>query len=295
MATSRSNVQRPAPRPQPRQPSRPGNQRPGADYESGWGARLAAFLLLGLFAGLALFILDEESDTLEAGYILAGVGLLVYAGFFVQQMRARYALVPDRLEAWGLRGLSWSVALEHIEGIRYDPTQGGFPFGKAIVLYDRQKRMLAIPRSVTNVKDLAARLIEAHTRTALPEMLVRLEAGDDLHFGESIAVNRDMIIAPDPSTRHPTQYGLRDFQQAYLRAHELTLNLIGNKIPLKLKVSDVLNAHLLVTIITKAKSLGPRVEIELPVDHDTLERTESMDKLVVTGENKPLELESEES
>jgi hypothetical protein len=275
--------QRPAPRPGV-------NARPGSAFKSGWGSRILTFAILATIAGIALYLGEDEDSALpeDAGYLIAGVCLLFYIFAFVQQARAKFVLFSDRLEAYGIRGKLWDVQLSHIEGIRYDPTQGNFPVGRGIVIFDRQNRTLVVPRSIADVKGLAARLTEAHSQAVLPDILLRLEGSDDIRFGDSITVNRDMIIAPDPATGQPVQFGLRDFQQAFMNKGVLTINMIGKQQPLTLKIAEVLNAHFLSTVIMKAKALGPRVEVVIPIAHDALERTEAMDKLVVTGENKPV-------
>ncbi len=292
MANTRPGAnQRPAAGvPQRQGGTRPGvNSQPGQPFKNGWGARIISLLVVLAIGGIIYYLGvwdDDLSLPEEAGYIIPGIMLLLYSLYFVQQMRAKYVLFPDRLEAYGLAGKTWDVSLSHIEGIRYDPTQGSLPFGRGLVIYDRNGRSLNVPRSLADVKGLAARLTTAHSNAVLPDLLMRLEGGDDIRFGDSITVNRDMIIAPDPATRQPVQFGLRDFQQAFIKDGAMNLNMTGKPAPLKLKIGEVLNAHFLSTVIMKAKVLGPKVEIVIPIAHESLERTEAMDKIQVTGENE---------
>ncbi len=285
---------RTAPAPQ-RQASRPGasrpgiNARPGTPFKAGWGARIWMLVLL-VAVGATFYYLgvwDDDSEVPEeVGYIVPGVCLALFALYFAVQARVKFVLYGDRLEAYGLLGKKWDVTLSHIEGMRYDSTQGNFPFGKAVVIFDRQQRQLSVPRSIADVKGLAARLTEAHSAAVLPDVYLRLEAGDDIRFGDAVSVNREMIVAPDPATGQPTQFGLRDFQQAFIKDHALQMSMMGKQLSLKIK--DVLNAHYLMQVIMKAKALGPKVEIVIPIAHEALEKTEAMDKIQVTGENKPV-------
>jgi len=267
------------------------NTRPGTPFKTGWGVRFWAFLFLGGLSFWAIYDgIDDESALPEgAGFAIAGALLLIFILLFVQQTKQKFVLFPDRLERYGLRGLVWAVEIKQMEHLLYDPTQGGFPFGRGVTIYDRQQRMLTVPRGIKDVKQLGGMLTELHTAVALPDIFMLLESGDTIRFGDEISVNRDMIVAPDPATKQPTQYGLRDFQQAFMKSGKLTMNMAGKSVPLVIKISELLNAHMLMQVVMKAKALGPKIERIIPISHDSLDRTDAMDKVsVTTGESDPV-------
>jgi hypothetical protein len=246
-------------------------------YKSGFGLRLLAFVIFGCIAGLALFYgLDESSDFPEAAaYIILGICFLGFAFVFVQQVLSRMSLRPDGLQKYGARGLAWEVKWEEIASVAFDPTQGAFPVGKAIRIYDRQGRLLVVSKSIANVKDLGRRVLDAHARMNQGEIMLLLEHGDDIRFGDSITINRDLMRAADPSTNRLVDYSLRDFRGAMVKAHALEITLAGKPMPLRIKLKELPNAHLLQPVLSKARALGPKIEMELPVDHDQLEKTDA--------------------
>jgi hypothetical protein len=247
------------------------------DYRSGWGLRLLALAVFGGAGGIALFFgLDEGSDfPAEAAYLILAICAAGFIGVFAQQMLSRVSLLPDGLRRFGARGLAWDVKWEQISSVSFDPTQGAFPLGAAIRIYDRQGRLLLVPKSIAGVQDLGRRVLDAHARMNQGEIMLLLEHGDDIRFGDAITVNRDLMRAADPQTNRLVDYSLRDFRGAVVKAHALEITLAGKPVPLRIKLKELPNAHLLQPVLTKARALGPKIEMELPVDHDQLDKTDA--------------------
>jgi hypothetical protein len=248
-----------------------------ATYRSGWGLRLIALFVFGGIAGVALFYgLDENSDfPVEAAYLIIGVSFVCVAFVFLQQLTSRVELLSDGLRKHGARGVAWEVKWHQISSVSFDPTQGAFPLGSAIRVYDRQGHLLVVPKSIANVSELGRRVLDAHARMNQGEIMLLLEHGDDIRFGDAIMVNRDLMRAADPATNHLVDYSLRDFRGAVVKAHALEITLAGKSMPLRIKLKELPNAHLLQPVLTKAKALGPKIELALPVDHDQLEKTDA--------------------
>ena len=246
------------------------------DFKSGWGLRLLALLVFGGIAAVALFFgLDDQSEfPVEASYLILGICAVAILGVFVQQMLSRVSLRPDGLQKFGARGLAWDIKWHQVAAVAFDPTQGLFPIGSAIRLYDRQGALHVVRKSIGKVQDLGKRVLASHRSLMLGELLLLLEHGDDIHFGDSIIINRDLMRAPDPQTGHLVDYALRDFRGAMVRAHALEITLAGKPVPLRIKLKELPNAHLFQEVLNKARQLGPKVEMAMPVDHDSLEKTD---------------------
>jgi hypothetical protein len=252
-----------------------GSSGTATEFKAGWGLRLWTIGVFGAIAGIAFFFgLDDESDFPEEGaYLVLAVCLIAIIGVFVQQAKSKVVLRGDGLEKWGLKGKEWEVRWMHIQSIAFDPTQGGFPLGAGLAIMDKNGRRMTVPRSIGGVKELGRSVLDAHSKMSLGELLLLLEHGDDIRFGEAITVNRDLMRAPDPQTNHLIDYALRDFRGAVVKSHALEISLVGKAVPLKIKLKELPNAHLLQPILTKARALGPKQEILLAVDHDQLEKT----------------------
>jgi hypothetical protein len=246
------------------------------ELKSGWGLRLLGFLLFGGIAFAALWSgFDETSEfPVEAAWLILAICVVSLAALFVQQQTARVSLRADGLELYGLRGRTWAIQWHQIGSVAFDPTQGAFPIGSAIRIYDRQGTLFVVRKSIGNVGELGRRVLDAHTRLALGELFLLLEHGDDIRFGDSLMINRDLMRAPDPQTNHLVDYALRDFRGAMVKSHALEITLAGKPVPVRIKLKELPNAHLLQPILTKARALGPKVETALPVDHDQLEKTD---------------------
>ena len=233
-------------------------------------------LVFGGIAGICLYLgMDEDSDfPEEAAYIILGACFFGFLAVFFQQMMSKVVLRPDGLEKHGVSGQAWSLTWTDVVSVAFDPTQGGFPLGSGIALIDRAGARHVVPRSIGNVQELGKRVLENHSRSKLGEVLLLLEAGDDIRFGDHVMVNRDMMRAPDPQTQVDYSYALRDFRGAVAKKGAFEISLAGKPVPLRIKAADLPNAHLLVPVLEKAKKLGPKVEQVLPVDHSQLERTD---------------------
>jgi hypothetical protein len=247
------------------------------EFKAGWGVRLWALAVLGGIAGAAFFYgLDETSDfPEEAAWLVVAVCALALVAVFLQQARLKATLWSYGLALTGLGRASWNVRWEQVASIAFDPTQGAFPFGTGIRLVDRLGHAVVVPRSIARVTDLGRRVVETHARASLAEVLVLLEYGDDICFGDSLIVNRDLMRATDPRTNHLKDYSLRDFRGAVVKAHSLEISLAGRVDPLRIKLRDLPNAHLLQPVLDRAQQLGPKIETALPVDHDQLEKTDA--------------------
>jgi hypothetical protein len=252
-------------------------QAPAVEYKAGWGLRLLALAVFGGIASVALFFgLDEASEfPAEGAYIILAICLVGFIGICVQQQFSKVSWLPDGLQKFGARGVLWVAKWHQISSVSFDPTQGAFPIGSAIRLYDRQGRLLVVPKSIANVNELGRRVLDAHARMNQGEIMLLLEHGDDIRFGDAITINRDMMRAADPQTNHLVDYSLRDFRGAVVKAHALEITLAGKPVPLRFKLKELPNAHLLQPVLSKARALGPKREMELPVDHSQLEKTDA--------------------
>src|SRR5215831_17640011 len=184
--------------------ARPNGPGIASEYKTGWGVRLWTIAVFGAIAGIAFFFgLDEDSDFPEEGaYIVLAVCVVVIIGVFIQQMKSRVLLKPDGLEKHGFKGKTWEAKWMLIQSVAFDPTQGAFPFGTGLAIVDKGGHRVTVPKSIANVKDLGRRVLDAHSKMNLGEMMLLLEHGDDIRFGEAIMVNRDLMRAPDPQTNH---------------------------------------------------------------------------------------------
>jgi hypothetical protein len=256
--------------------ARPTASGGGSEYKAGFGLRLWAIAVFGAIAGVAFFFgLDEDSDFPEEGaYIVLAVCVIAVIAIFLQQMKNKVVLKADGLEKLGLSGKQWEMKWMQMQSISFDPTQGGFPLGTGLAIVDRAGHRVTVPKSIGNIQELGRRVLDQHAKMNLGEMLLLLEHGDDIRFGDAIMVNRDLMRAPDPQTNHLVDYSLRDFRGAMVKQHALEITLAGKPVPLKIKLKELPNAHLLQPILTKAKALGPKQEIVLAVSHDQLEKTE---------------------
>ena len=254
-------------------------QRAGSavEYRAGVGLRLLAFIVFGGIAAVAFFFgLDENYEfPVEGAYIILGICLVGLAAIFLHQLKSRVVLRPDGLRKEGLRGVTWDVQWHQISSVAFDPTQGSFPVGAAVSIYDKSGRTLVIPKHIGKVQELGRRVLDQHSRMSLGEVMLLLEHGDDIRFGDSIIVNRDLMRAPDPATNHLVDYALRDFRGAMVKSHALEIVLAGRQAPLRIKLKELPNAHLLQPVLNKARQLGPKIEVELPVDHSALEKTDA--------------------
>jgi hypothetical protein len=247
------------------------------EYKAGWGVRLWALVVLGGIAGVAFFFgLDETSDfPEEAAWLILVACALALIAIFLQQSRLKVTLWSYGVVMTGLGRSSWNVRWEQVGSIAFDPTQSAFPFGAAITLVDRLGHAVVVPKSIAKVTDLGRRVVEAHARACLTEVMVLLEYGDDICFGDSLIVNRDLMRATDPRTNHLKDYSLRDFRGAVVKAHALEISLVGRVDPLRIKLRELPNAHLLEPVLNKARQLGPKIETALPVNHDQLDKTDA--------------------
>jgi hypothetical protein len=247
------------------------------EYKAGWGVRLWALGVLGGIAGVAFFFgLDETSDfPEEAAWLVVAVCALALVAVFLQQSRLKVTFWSYGLAMTGLGRASCNVRWEQVGSIAFDPTQGAFPFGAGITLVDRLGHTVVVPKSIAKVTELGRRVVEAHARACLTEVMVLLEFGDDICFGDSLIVNRELMRAPDPRTNHLVDFSLRDFRGAVVNAHALEISLAGRVAPLRIQLSDLPNAHLLQPVLNKARQLGPKIETALPVDHNQLDKTDA--------------------
>ena len=170
--------------------------------------RVSAALFLiapGLLAGALAFVSDGANADARAP--LAAVSALLIAlgaAAIAQQNKSKAIVRADGIERWGLRGKLWALRWNEMSELHYRVLKirlGGLlglllpalSTNVHLRFTDPNGRKSALPVNLKAMDVLAERVIEQQTTAHFASARNRLDGGEELCFGKSIALDKEKI------------------------------------------------------------------------------------------------------
>jgi hypothetical protein len=181
-----------------------------AEHAATLARRVHAMLFLVL-PGLGLIFAATQLGTSDAdarvwlagsGTLLAALGALIVA----QQGKSRVLVHSDGVERWGLRGKLWELTWHDAVELRYRVIKirlGGvlgmllpaLGTNIHIALVDSTGKVYRLPSNLKGMDVLAERVVDQQTTAHFPAARTKIDAGEEVRFGKSIALDKEKISA----------------------------------------------------------------------------------------------------
>jgi hypothetical protein len=164
----------------------------------------ALFLIApGLLGGILMFVTadaDARAPLALASTLLIALGAVALA----QQNKSKAIVRADGIEYWGLRGKLWALCWNEMAELHYRVLKirlGGLlglllpalSTNVHLRFTDPNGRKYRLPVNLKAMDLLAERITEQQTTAHFTSARARLEAGEELQFGKSIALDKEKI------------------------------------------------------------------------------------------------------
>jgi hypothetical protein len=172
--------------------------------------RVFAVLLLvlpGLVLAFAATQLGSTEADMRAPFAVAGVVLVALGALVLaQQGKSRVLVHSDGVERWGLRGKLWELTWMDAVELRYRVIKirlGGLlgillpALGTNIhiALVDSTGKVYKLPANLKGMDVLAERVVDQQTTAHFPAARTKIDAGEEVRFGKSVALDKEKISA----------------------------------------------------------------------------------------------------
>ena len=156
--------------------------------------------LLALATQLAPAEADARIPLIVFGVLLGGLGALA----IVQQSKSKVVLRADGVERWGLRGKLWALRFAEIPQLHYRVVKvrlGGLlglllpalGTNYHLSFADPNGKKRSLPGNLKSMDVLAERVVEQHTTSHFAAARKQLDAGEEVRFGKSVALDKDKL------------------------------------------------------------------------------------------------------
>jgi hypothetical protein len=170
--------------------------------------RVMSVLFLVL-PGLGLIVGSTQLAPAEAAARIPMIGFgvpLLALGVLgiLQQNKSRVVLRADGVERWGLRGKLWALRFAEASQLHYRVVKvrlGGLlglllpalGTNYYVAFTDSSGKKRSMPGNLKSMEMLAERVVDQHTALHFAGARRKLEAGEEMWFGKSVALDREKL------------------------------------------------------------------------------------------------------
>ncbi|MCA1825675.1 MAG: hypothetical protein LC689_01895 [Myxococcales bacterium] len=156
--------------------------------------------LLALSTQLGPNDADARIPMIVFGILPLALGVLA----ILQQNKSKVVLRADGVERWGLRGKLWALRFAEMPQLHYRVMKVRLGGLLGLVLpalgtnyhlgfTEPSGKKRTIPANLKSMEILAERVVEQHTTSHFAAARKQIDAGEEVRFGKSVAVDREKL------------------------------------------------------------------------------------------------------